>query len=419
MSIKSTFTNNTVTIFLERKIDAGNADNLKNDYFEVRKTYPEGSMVLDASKLTYISSAGLRTILSIKKLEDDFSITNVTPEVYDIFDVTGFSEMFNIRKVIREVSLEKAEFLWDSINCKIYKSGPENLIKVYNPNITIDQVEKERKLTQKAMIDGVPTIISFDIVKCNSSYGLIYELINSKSISTMISENPDSVTATAKECASLLKQMHEVKPETKDFPLAKNAFIKWIDTLDKILKPKDINVIKTYIKGLPDGDSFINGEFYGKNIMSSDGELCVFNLEKATIGHPIFDLAPMYFLHLLLPRFPELYKKHAKTARLILPMGTYNDVMKIAKLNPTDILGFDYTLAPKFYNQLVISYFGLKTPEELTHINEIVKPLATLVLTYYATELANTMNLKVENIANVFIQKWVLPALKKAKPVDF
>ena len=52
-------------------------------------------VALDAEKLEYISSAGLRTLLKLKKkLKKDLTIRNVSDEIFDIFDVTGFSSIF-------------------------------------------------------------------------------------------------------------------------------------------------------------------------------------------------------------------------------------------------------------------------------------------------------------------------------------
>lgn len=56
---------------------------------------------LDLKKLDYISSAGLRVILAIQKevsKKGGMEIINVNDNVMDVFDVTGFSEILNIKK---------------------------------------------------------------------------------------------------------------------------------------------------------------------------------------------------------------------------------------------------------------------------------------------------------------------------------
>ena len=54
--------------------------------------------ILDASKLTYISSSGLRVLLMIQKqlkpLGGQLFITHLHPELKEIFDISGFSALF-------------------------------------------------------------------------------------------------------------------------------------------------------------------------------------------------------------------------------------------------------------------------------------------------------------------------------------
>ena len=53
----------------------------------------------DFSDLDYISSAGLRILLSAQKTmmrQGNMTVKNVKPEIMDIFEVTGFTEILTI-----------------------------------------------------------------------------------------------------------------------------------------------------------------------------------------------------------------------------------------------------------------------------------------------------------------------------------
>ena len=55
------------------------------------------SLKFDLEKLDYISSAGLRVLLSSQKtMKGSMVICNVSPDVKEIFDVTGFSDILTI-----------------------------------------------------------------------------------------------------------------------------------------------------------------------------------------------------------------------------------------------------------------------------------------------------------------------------------
>ena len=56
-------------------------------------------LVFDFSNLDYISSAGLRVLLTAQKVmnkQGEMKIKNVKPEIMDIFEVTGFIDILNI-----------------------------------------------------------------------------------------------------------------------------------------------------------------------------------------------------------------------------------------------------------------------------------------------------------------------------------
>ena len=57
------------------------------------------SLIIDMSKLVYISSAGLRVLLKAQKVmnkQGKMTVTNVNQEIKEIFEVTGFDELLNI-----------------------------------------------------------------------------------------------------------------------------------------------------------------------------------------------------------------------------------------------------------------------------------------------------------------------------------
>ena len=56
-------------------------------------------LILDLAKLDYISSAGLRVLLGAAQDMDgkgDMAVRNLNESVKEVFDVTGFSNLFNI-----------------------------------------------------------------------------------------------------------------------------------------------------------------------------------------------------------------------------------------------------------------------------------------------------------------------------------
>ena len=88
------------------KIDAENAPRFEAELRGLMEENAVKGILLDCDELAYISSAGLRVILRLKRDVDDTALINVHPELYEILDITGFTEVMTVEKAYRVVSLE-------------------------------------------------------------------------------------------------------------------------------------------------------------------------------------------------------------------------------------------------------------------------------------------------------------------------
>ena len=88
--------NDKLIISLEGRLDTNTSPELESEY----KKLDEKNIVLDLKDLNYISSAGLRVLLTMQKemnKKGSLEIINVCDEVLDIFEVTGFNDILNIK----------------------------------------------------------------------------------------------------------------------------------------------------------------------------------------------------------------------------------------------------------------------------------------------------------------------------------
>lgn len=97
MTISKTKNGTTLTAAVEGRVDTSNASQFESEV----KTELDGvnELVLDFTKLNYISSAGLRVLLSLQKTMNtrgEMKITGANETVSDIFEVTGFSDILTI-----------------------------------------------------------------------------------------------------------------------------------------------------------------------------------------------------------------------------------------------------------------------------------------------------------------------------------
>ena len=96
---------NELTLYLEGELNSYNADNIEKEIDGTLKPQSFDKLVLDFSHITYISSAGLRIILKLKQQYNDISIVETSLEVYDIFSMTGFTNIMDIKKGLKRIYL--------------------------------------------------------------------------------------------------------------------------------------------------------------------------------------------------------------------------------------------------------------------------------------------------------------------------
>lgn len=98
MKITKTMENNKVTLFVEGWLDTQSSPELAG---EIRELSDPESLILDFEKLEYISSSGLREVVSaykkMKSVGGDFAVINVSSEVMDVFRLTSFDKKLDIR----------------------------------------------------------------------------------------------------------------------------------------------------------------------------------------------------------------------------------------------------------------------------------------------------------------------------------
>ncbi len=97
LNITSKTENNTAVFTLEGRLDSITAPQLEKEIMDNLDGLAE--LTLDLGKLEYISSAGLRVLLSTQKkmsAQGALKISHVGEAVMEIFEVTGFSDILTI-----------------------------------------------------------------------------------------------------------------------------------------------------------------------------------------------------------------------------------------------------------------------------------------------------------------------------------
>ena len=331
-------------ISLNGRIDSNNAPKVEQEIFARLAGQDAAPVVLDAENLEYISSAGLRVILRLKKTNPDLSIVHVNSEVYEILDMTGFTEMMTVEKAYRVVSVEGCEEIGRGANGTIYRIDQDNVVKVYNNADALSDIQHEREVAKLALVLGIPTAISYDVVRVGDSYGSVFELLNARSFSKILATEPEKMDWCVTEYVRMLKTIHgTLVPEGK-LPDMKQTALDWARFLQAHLPEGPGGKLLAMVEAIPHDDHMIHGDYHTKNLELQNDEVLLIDMDTLSVGHPIFELAYMYNAF---QGFSEMDHETIKTFQ-----------------------GFDYETGAAFWRKSLAAYLGTNNQRKLREVED-------------------------------------------------
>ena len=279
---------------LNGRIDSSNADQAEEEIQAIKAAHPDLQSVLDAEHLEYLSSAGLRVILRMRKDTADLKIINVNTEVYEILDMTGFTDMITVEKAFRRLSLEGCELIAKGGNGMVYRYDSETIVKIYHNGASLEEIRLEKDLCRKVFIKGINTAIPYDVVKVGDYYGSVAELLSAKSIAKLLRANPENLEEYVAVYTELLKKIHATPVKPGEMPSIKETGVKWVNFLQPYLPAEQWEKLLTMMNALPEPEFMIHGDYHANNVMIQNGEPLLIDMDTVAYGHPVFEFASIY-----------------------------------------------------------------------------------------------------------------------------
>ena len=283
-----------IYIAVEGRIDASNAAEAEEKIFGIKNDNPGKHTVLDADKLEYISSAGLRVILRLRKEEPKLAIINVASDVYEVFDMTGFTDMVTVEKAYQRMSVEGCEFIAKGANGAVYRYDDETILKTYFAKDALPEIKQERENARKAFVLGINTAIPYGIVRVDDGYGTVTELLNAVSVTKLIRNNPDDMSEAAKYYIDMLKSIHAIEVEDGEVPDMKETALAWADFVSAHIPEEQGKKLRALIEAVPKQNTMMHGDYHTNNIMVQNGEPLLIDMDTLCMGHPVFELGSMF-----------------------------------------------------------------------------------------------------------------------------
>ena len=283
-------------IELEGKIDSVNADRTETEIRQILAEYPADQLDLDAEKLTYISSSGLRILIRLDKEQPKgVTIRNVSPEVYEIFEVTGINTLMKVEKRKRRISVEDCEVIGEGAFGTVYRLDGDTVVKVYRDGEnSLPIIEEEQRRSRQAFLSGIPTAIPFDIVRVGDQYGAVFEMINARNCNDLIAQDPAILPEMIPQYAAFLKKLHSKEAGLWPLESARDLYLGYLDVFGNLLPARTENRLRELLRSMPEDHHLIHGDIQMKNVMKAGDEMILIDMDKICTGNPVFEFASLY-----------------------------------------------------------------------------------------------------------------------------
>ena len=264
--------NSNMAIMLQEEIDAA----IEKNRSEISE------LVLDAEEMSFISSLGLRCILQLKKEWPEIMVINCCAEVYNVFKMTGFTRIITVTKALPRFSLEIMEPVDGLVG--VYHLSDETMVKVFPKGTELSAVEREMHLSREVFIWGVPTVMTFEVVRVDDCYGLVFESVEKKAI--------DATTL-----GDLMKRFHQhiIEPDEQITSVLEAEKQK---VRDKVAEYGEERVSKMLqvLNTIPEGSALVHGNFSMQKVAFSErGEKpVIIDMSSIHFGNPLLDMTRLY-----------------------------------------------------------------------------------------------------------------------------
>lgn len=386
--MENTFENGTLTVYLQGRLDARAADGTDRQITDLCTQYKPTNVIADCEQLEYIASAGLRVLLKLGKTTP-LSLVNVSRDVYSILDLTGFTKIFDTKRLMREISVDGCEIIGKGLSSTVYRIDRETIVKVFSERVTLDRIYRETESAKKSFVAGISTAIPYDVVRCRGYYGTVFELIDAGTLSRAFMDQPERFDELMDMYVALLKQFHSTKAEAGSFPDIRDKYHTWATNLERYLTEEESRAVVRMIDAVPVRDTMIHVDCHSGNIMAQKDKLVFVDMADVSIGHPLFDIGAEYFHYVHIRRT----SLGAKTIFGVEPADT--------------------ELPTRVWNELVRRYFAGESDERLAEIHEMLQYfgcLRCLIMVAKHAQIAYSEAMELVNLQ----REWLFPHADRA-----
>ena len=284
--------------------------------------------------------------------------------------------------------MEGCEEIGRGANGTIYRIDQDNVVKVYNNADALADIQHEREVAKIALILGIPTAISYDVVKVGESYGSVFELLNARSFSKILAKEPDKLDWCVKEYVDMLKKIHGTLVPAGKLPDMRETALSWAAFMKEHLPEAAGEKLCALMEAVPHDDHMIHGDYHTKNLELQGDEVLLIDMDTLAVGHPVFELASMY--------------------NAFIGFSEYDhEIIK-------SFQGFDFETAQTFWNKVLAAYLDTEDEARIREVEDKARVVGYTRLVRRAIRRGGLDNEK----SRAEIELWTKELLELLERVD-
>lgn len=257
--------------------------------------------------------------------------------------------------MIKNFDLNGWTLFSDRRNSQSYHSADKKWMVKFELALTdgsLENLEKEKAVTEKALAIGIKTPKVKDIVELpDGRLGLIYEYIEGKkSISRAASEDLDNIDYYMDRFVKVSKDFHSKICDTTKVPNWEDLIRKKMNELPYLNDAQKEKAEKLMEKTEKKKNALL-GDFHTGNFIITETEEFAIDLGSLSYGNPIYDIAIFRWFTSIFPEFISEHIFHCKREYMI-----------------------------KMWNSFAKKYFDLKSDNELNEFNEAIDKYAYIAM---------------------------------------
>jgi uncharacterized protein (TIGR02172 family) len=171
----------------------------------------------------------------------------------------------------------------------VYTHGPDRILKLYQPWMPAQVVQREYEITRAALTAGLPVPAADALLELDGRCGIVFERLEGPSMLKELAARPWRLLASARLLGELHARVHACA--APQYLPAQQAQI-----ADGIRAAKELSqdvqeICLRRLAALPEGASFCHGDFHPDNILMTPRGPYIIDWQTGTCGQPLADVA--------------------------------------------------------------------------------------------------------------------------------